>query len=43
VTPHYIAVSQVLQAQFSAAISGARPADEALATAQVQVEEILAR
>jgi multiple sugar transport system substrate-binding protein len=43
VTPHYIAVSHVLQAQFSAAISGARPADEALAAAQAQVEEILAR
>ena len=43
VTPLYIAISQVLQAEFSAAVSGARPAGVALAGAQAQVEEILAR
>jgi len=43
VTPLYIAISQVLQAEFSAAVSGARPAGDALAAAQAQIEEILAR
>ena len=43
VTPLYIAISQVLQAEFSAAVSGARPAGEALAMAQAQIEEILSR
>ena len=43
VTPLYIAISQVLQAEFSAAVSGARPAGEALDRAQTQVEEIMAR
>lgn len=43
VTPRYIAVSQVLQSQFSAAISGAQPVAEALVEAQARAQEILAR
>ncbi len=43
VTPLYVAISQVLQAEFSAIVSGARPAGDALAMAQSQIEEILAR
>jgi multiple sugar transport system substrate-binding protein len=43
VTPLYIAISQVLQAEFSAAVAGASTAETALARAQAQVEEILAR
>jgi multiple sugar transport system substrate-binding protein len=41
VTPQYVRVSQVLQAELSAAVSGLRTADEALARAQRGVEEIL--
>jgi multiple sugar transport system substrate-binding protein len=42
VTPQYVRVSQVLQAQFSAALSGLAPAEAALAQAQRRIEEILA-
>jgi multiple sugar transport system substrate-binding protein len=42
VTPHYVRLSQALQAEFSAAISGMKPAGEALATAQRRLEEIVA-
>jgi multiple sugar transport system substrate-binding protein len=42
VTPRYVAISQVLQAEFSAAVSGARTADEALRRAQHQIVEIMA-
>jgi multiple sugar transport system substrate-binding protein len=41
VTPQYVRVSQVLQAELSAAVSGLRTADQALARAQRGVEEIL--
>lgn len=41
VTPHYIAISQTLQAEFSAAIAGIKPADAALASGQARIEEIL--
>jgi multiple sugar transport system substrate-binding protein len=41
VTPQYVRVSQVLQAELSAAVSGLRTADEALSRAQRGVEEIL--
>jgi multiple sugar transport system substrate-binding protein len=41
VTPRYVRVSQVLQAELSAAVSGLRRADEALERAQRGVEEIL--
>jgi hypothetical protein len=36
-----VRVSQVLQAELSAAVSGLRTADEALARAQRGIEEIL--
>lgn len=42
VTPQYVRVSQVLQADFSAAVAGLRPAAAALAHAQRRLEEILA-
>jgi hypothetical protein len=38
-----VRLSQVLQAEFSAVISGLKPAGEALATAQSRMAEILAR
>lgn len=41
VTPHYIAISQTLQAEFSAIIAGIKPADAALASGQARIEEIL--
>jgi multiple sugar transport system substrate-binding protein len=41
VTPQYVRVSQVLQAELSAAVSGLRPAGEALERAQRGIEEIL--
>ncbi len=43
VTPNYVAMSQVLQAEFSAAVSGARTADDALRRARQQIEEIKSR
>jgi multiple sugar transport system substrate-binding protein len=43
VTPRYIAISQALQAEFSAVVSGARPAEAALARAQRRIEEIMER
>ena len=42
VTPQYVRVSQVLQADFSAAVSGLTAADAALAHARRRIEEILA-
>ena len=41
VTPQYVRVSQVLQSDFSAAISGRRTPQAALAHAQRRIEEIL--
>jgi multiple sugar transport system substrate-binding protein len=41
VTPQYVRVSQVLQAELSAAVSGLRPAGETLERAQRGIEEIL--
>lgn len=43
VTPRYVAMSQVLQSEFSAAVSGARTADDALRRAQHRIEEIMTR
>ena len=41
VTPQYVRVSQVLQGDFSAAVSGLRTPPAALAHAQQRIEEIL--
>ena len=41
VTPYYMMITQVLQPEFSAAISGIKKPDDALASAQKQVEHIL--
>lgn len=41
VTPRYVRLSQVLQSEFSAAISGAKPAADALASAQRNAEKVL--
>lgn len=40
-TPHYVSLSLVLQARFSAAVAGVATAEEALAEAQRQAEAIL--
>ncbi len=42
VTPYYPMITQVLQPEFSAAISGIKTSGEALASAQKQVEHIMA-
>jgi multiple sugar transport system substrate-binding protein len=41
VTPYYMMITQVLQPEFSAAISGIKSPEDALASAQKQVEHIL--
>lgn len=41
VSPYYIRISQALQAQFSAAISGVKEPDAALSSAQQELEAIL--
>jgi multiple sugar transport system substrate-binding protein len=41
VTPYYMMISQVLQIEISAILAGIRPAEEALASAQEQVEHIV--
>ncbi|MEE8450081.1 MAG: ABC transporter substrate-binding protein [Thermodesulfobacteriota bacterium] len=41
VTPFYMMISQILQAEFSAVISGIRPPNKALASARKQIERIL--
>ena len=41
VTPYYMAITQVLQSEFSAAINGIKTADEALQSAQTQLERIV--
>jgi len=41
VTPYYMMISQVLQIEISAILAGIRPPEEALASAQEQVEHIL--
>jgi multiple sugar transport system substrate-binding protein len=43
VTPYYVMLSQVLQAEFSAAIAGIKSPGEALADAQRQIADILRR
>ncbi|HEX9811017.1 MAG TPA: ABC transporter substrate-binding protein [Burkholderiales bacterium] len=43
VTPQYVRVSQVLQSEFSAVVAGLKPPEDALASAQHQVEAILKR
>jgi len=41
VTPYYGMVSDILQSELSAAVSGVRPAAEALSRAQVQVDRVM--
>jgi multiple sugar transport system substrate-binding protein len=41
VTPYYLMITQVLQPELSAAISGIKTPEEALTSAQKQVEHIL--
>ncbi len=41
VTPQYVRISQVLQSEFSAVVAGLKPPDDALASAQEQIEAIL--
>ncbi len=43
VTPYYVMISQVLQADFSAAVAGIKSPEAALASAQQTVEDILRR
>ena len=43
VTPDYVAISQVLQAQFSAALTGARPPAEALRAAQAEITRVVGK
>jgi multiple sugar transport system substrate-binding protein len=43
VTPQYVRISQVLQGELSAIVSGLKSPDEGLAAAQRQIEGILAR
>ena len=40
-TPYYMMISQVMQPEFSAALSGIRTPQEALESARKQVEHIL--
>ncbi len=42
VTPHYVRLSQVMQSEFSAAVSGRKTAGEALAAAQRRAEAVIA-
>ena len=41
VTPYYLMISQVLQSEFSAALSGIKSAEDALADADQQIDRIL--
>jgi multiple sugar transport system substrate-binding protein len=41
VTPYYMMITQVLQPEFSAVLAGDRTAEEALASAQAQIEHLL--
>lgn len=43
VTPYYTLISDVLQGEFSAAVSGLRPPAEALARAQARVDHLMGR
>ncbi len=43
VTPLYPMISQVLQSELSAAVTGRKSADEAMAEAKRKIDEILAR
>jgi multiple sugar transport system substrate-binding protein len=41
VTPYYMMITQVMQSEFSAAVSGIRPPEEALLSARRQIDHIL--
>ncbi|MBF5046600.1 ABC transporter substrate-binding protein [Aggregicoccus sp. 17bor-14] len=43
VTPYYALLSDVLQGEFSAAVSGLRPPEEALSRAQARVDHLMGR